>query len=333
MSKPRKIRYGIIGTSWITDAMIAGAKRYDFLELSAVYSRTAERAAEYAAKHGAAHTFTSLDEMAASDVIDMVYIASPNVAHLEQANVFLQNGKHVLCEKPLSAHPQALRETYALAEKNGCLLVEAIMLLFQPQLNILKEAIAQIGDISSVIFDFSQLSSKLPLYLAGETPNIFNPVLETGALQDLGVYCVYPALLLFGEPTAISGSATFLTTGADGTGVSVWHYPEKQVILHYSKVGQGIAPSQIIGTKGTVTVDSISKLENISLYLNGKAPQKLWGAEEKSVLMGREIATFAGWLQNKDEASYALHKALALKVCEYMREIREKAGIIFPGDN
>jgi len=139
--------------------------------------------------------------------------------------------------------------------------------------------------------------------------------------------------LLFGEPLEISGNASFLTTGADGSGASVWQYPDKQVVLTYSKVGQGMAPSQIIGTKGTVTVDSISKLENITLYLNENAPQKLWGEEDKSVLMGREIATFAQWIQHKDESAYAMHKELALLVCAYMREIRRKAGIVFPKDN
>ncbi len=333
MSAPKKIRYGIVGSSSITDQMIAGAKQYDFLELTAVYSRTAARAAEYAKKHGAAYTFTSLSEMAASDIIDMVYIASPNVAHLEQANVFLEKGKHVLCEKPLSAHPQALRETYTLAESKGCLFAEAIILLFQPQLEIFKNAVAKIGDISLAHFDFSQLSSRISAYSAGETPNIFNPALEAGTLQDLGVYCVYPALLLFGKPQSITADASFLTTGADGAGASVWRYADKQVVLTYSKIGQGRAPSQIVGTKGTVTVSSISKLEDITLYLNEKAPQKLWGEEEKPVLMGREIATFAKWIQYRDEAAYAYHRQLALDVCDCMFEMRHKAGIIFPQDN
>lgn len=47
-----------------------------------------------------------------------------------------------------------------------------------------------------VKLDFCQRSSKLDSYLEGELPNIFNPALETGALMDLGVYCVYPALAL-----------------------------------------------------------------------------------------------------------------------------------------
>lgn len=333
MSKNTKIRYGIVGSSSITDCMITGAKHHDFLELTAVYSRTAARAEEYAKQYGATYTFTSLEEMASSDVIDMVYIASPNVAHLQQAQAFLRNGKHVLCEKPLSAHPEQVRETFALAEQNGCLFAEAIMLLFQPQLQIFKNAVNAIGDVSLAHFDFSQLSSRMPAYYAGDTPNIFNPALEAGTLQDLGVYCVYPALILFGKPQSITASASFLKTGADGAGCSVWQYPTMQAVLTYSKTGQGRAPSEIVGAKGSVTVSSISKLEDITLYLNEKAPQKLWGEENKDILMGREIATFAKWVQNGADETYVYHKQLAIDVSECMFMMRKAAGITFPSDS
>ncbi len=333
MTANKKIRYGVVGSSSITDMMIAGAKQYNFLELTAVYSRTAARAAAYAEKHGAVHTFTSLEEMATSGTVDMVYIASPNVAHLPQAQVFLRNGIHVLCEKPLSAHSAQLRETFAIAKENGCLFTEAIMLLFQPQLQLFKGAVKAVGEVSLAHFDFSQLSSKMPEYYAGGTPNIFNPALEAGTLQDLGVYCVYPALLLFGKPQTITASASFLKTGADGAGCSVWQYPNMQAVLTYSKTGQGRAPSEIVGTEGSVTVSSVSKLEDIVLYLNEKAPQQVWGVEDKATLMGREIATFAKWVQNGTDDTYLYHKQLAIDVCDCMFAIRQAAGITFPADD
>lgn len=332
MAQAKKIRYGVVGSGWITDTMITGAKQYAELELTAVCSRTLERAQAYAVQHGANYTFTSIEELAKSDVVDMVYIASPNLLHMQQAAICLRHGKHVLCEKPMTAQPDELADAYALAEQNGCLLTEAIMLLFQPQLQILKDAVAQLGNVSLVHFDFSQLSSKYPAYIQGETPNIFNPALETGALQDLGVYCVYPALLLFGKPQSLTAGAGFLHTGADAVGSTVWQYADKQVVLTYSKIGQAAAPSEIIGDKGSITIGSISKLEDITLHLNGKPPQKLWTAEDKAVLMGREIKTFAGWLQEGDMTAYTQHKQLSLDVAAYLYRIRKAANIKFPRD-
>jgi predicted dehydrogenase len=60
--------------------------------LKAVYSRTEERAKEFAAKAGAEQTFTSLEEMAKSDDIDAVSIASPNSFHAKQAILLMNHG-------------------------------------------------------------------------------------------------------------------------------------------------------------------------------------------------------------------------------------------------
>ncbi len=333
MKDKKTIRFGVVGSGRIVDQMIGGAKRYDHLKLTAVYSRTEQRAAEYAAQNGAEYTFTSLEKMAASDVIDMVYIASPNRFHIEQARVFLKHGKHVLCEKPLTAHPEELDEVYALADRQGCLFAEAIIMLFQPQLKILEQAVKELGPISSARFDFSQYSSQYPAYLAGETPNIFNPEMETGALQDLGVYCVYPALYLFGKPQGIEAHSTFLTTGADGTGVAVLQYSDKLITLNYSKQAESYAPSEILGEKGSITIGAIGRMEQMVLNKNGEAPSLLWGGDEKTALMGYEIATFADWIGAGAGERYSFHRQLARDVSDCMWEIRRKAGIRFPRDD
>ena len=70
----RKIRFGVIGTNNISDWVIAGGRQDERFELVAVCSRAQERADEFAAKHNIPHTFTSLEEMAKSPLIDAVYI-------------------------------------------------------------------------------------------------------------------------------------------------------------------------------------------------------------------------------------------------------------------
>ena len=97
-----KVRFGVVGTNFITDWVIAGAREDERFQLSAVCSRTRERGEEFAAKHSIEHVFTSLEEMAASDKVDAIYIASPNYMHAEQSILCMNHGKHVLCEKPLA---------------------------------------------------------------------------------------------------------------------------------------------------------------------------------------------------------------------------------------
>src|SRR4051794_27724199 len=103
------IRFGIIGTNFITDQFIAAVRDVDGVALSALYSRTAERAEAFAAKNGIPLTFTDLGEMAASSEVDAVYIASPTSFHAEQAMLCMRAGKHVLCEKPAASNARELQ--------------------------------------------------------------------------------------------------------------------------------------------------------------------------------------------------------------------------------
>ena len=89
----RIIRFGVIGTSEITKIFLKGAKLVEKFKLAAVYSRKEETAREFADKYGVKTIFTSLEEMAKSDEIDAVYIASPNSFHAKQAIIFMKNKK------------------------------------------------------------------------------------------------------------------------------------------------------------------------------------------------------------------------------------------------
>ncbi len=329
------LNFGVVGSGWITDEYIHGAKDSGLWQLSAVYSRTKERGDDYAKKHGAEYVFTDIDKMAKSDKIDAVYIASPNYLHMEQAKVFIENGKHVICEKPLSAQADKLKENIALAREKGVIFLEAIMYMPLPQRELLEESLKKIGCLNLVKIDFCQRSSKLDAYLAGtEIPNIFNPKLETGALMDLGVYCIYPVLHLFGKPQEFLGGAQLLPTGADSSGGILMKYPDLLVNIVYSKIGQAYAGSEFQGTEGTLYVDSISRLADMSLrYKDGKT-EKLLGDEEKFKLMGYEAKSFYRLITDfeANKAFYEQCTALSIDVCEFMEAAREKMGIRFDTD-
>lgn len=329
------LRFGTVGSGWITDEYIHGAKDSGLWELTAVYSRTEARGKEYAAKHGAKSVFTDLAEMASSPELDAVYVASPNAFHYEQCKLFLQHGKHVICEKPLCAQAEKVRELQKIAEERRVIFLEAIMFLHLPQRKILEDALKTIGPISLVKLDFCQRSSKLDSYLSGELPNIFNPALETGALMDLGVYCVYPALALFGKPESVHADMLPTRSGLDGSGIVTLRYPDKLVTLTYSKLGQAGANSDFQGTEGTVRVDSISRLAGISLWHKDKTVESLYGdTDEKFQLMGWEAKDLYRYITEPEasRAEYQRCMELSVTVSEYMEELRRQMGIHFPSD-
>ena len=327
------MRYGTIGTSWITETFIAGSRLVDGMEPYAVYSRDLAKGEAFAKKNNVEVVFTDISAMAACPSVDAVYIASPNSLHYEQSRLFLENGKHVICEKPACSKPQELAGLHALAHEKNLVFLEAIKMMHLPQRALLREAVKKIGPVSGAHFKFCQLSSKLGDYLEGKNPNIFNPEFATGCLMDLGVYCVYPALDLFGEPRKILSSASMLASGADAAGNSIFIYDDKQVALSYSKIGQGYGCSEIIGQAGTLTIQSISNLSEIILKKNEGTEEKIWGSDSKDVSMSYEAKNFLAYINNpcKYEEEYRYASRLSLNVARVLEEIRTCAILSYSG--
>jgi len=328
------VRYGIIGTAWITDSFIEGAKLVDGLLFSAVYSRNLVTGNEFAQKYGVASVFTDIQEMLTckgEGEIDAVYIASPNSLHYAQSKLCLEKGKHVICEKPITVTSEELRELQTLAKDNKLIYMEAIMLLHLPQVNQLQEAVARIGTVTSARIDFSQLSSRYQSYLNGELPNIFNPKFATGCLNDLGIYCIYAAVLLFGKPKEIVATARILDTRADGSGQALFIYQDKQITLTYSKLGQSYIGSEIHGDKGTIVMQSISKLEDIKIIMADGTEEIIVGDIEKHILMSGEAQSFYNYITDREGHSkeYLKGQNMAMEVAMIMEDIRRQCHIFY----
>lgn len=322
--------YAVIGTGWITQSFIDGARLDGGMKPEGVYSRSAERGAAFALQNGIQTVYTDLDALARSD-IPAVYIASPNSCHARHTETMLKAGKSVICEKPITVTPRELDYLQGLAEKNNAVYVEAIMHMFNPVREALRAAMGKIGRITSAQLDFSQLSSKYPAYKSGALPNIFNPKMATGCLEDLGIYCVYPALDYFGVPKKISGSSYFMESGADGCGNATFEYDNAHVTLTYSKLGQSRAGSQIFGDEGTIVIGSLSQLTDIKTVFNDGSEETLIGEVEKPVLMGYEATGFRRIIENRAEnaAFYDELRDMAMKTSLAMERIRKSAGIGF----
>lgn len=339
------LRFGTVGTSWITQSYIRGAHRTNHWKLTAVYSRDLDRAEKFAeiqckerlckAYSDSLYYFDSIDQMAASDVIDAVYIASPNVLHPEQCREFLLHGKHVICEKPLCTRSQELEQLQTLAKQRDRIFMEAIMYMHMPQRKLLQQAIRQIGPISLVKLDYSQRSSKYDQLRAKEIPNVFNPAFNTGALMDIGIYCVYPALDLFGLPDRFSATAKFLDTGADGTGLVIMEYPKMLVNLSYSKIGQAISGSEFQGDEGTVYVDHIARMGDIREVLHAGRERTLYKQEDQVTLMSYEAEDFYQCIVNPGHmaSDYQDFQRKSLMISKFMESLREKMGIEFSAND
>ncbi len=297
------IKYSVIGTSWITQSFIDGASLCSDLILDGVYSRSIKKGESFKNETGALRAFSSFEELLKSDT-GLVYVASPNVCHFEQCKKLIENQKHVLCEKPITVTEAEFTELSALAKEKGVIYFEAIMYMHSKYREALKNAVDNIGIIKSASFDFSQLSSKYKALKKGENPNIFNPQMKAGALNDLGIYCVYPVIDIFGEPEEIIPTQHFLFTGADGCGSAFFKYTDKLITITYSKIGQSRGVSQIMGDLGTITIGSISQTDNIYIYDNEGNKTELIPDIDKKYHMANEAFSAVEFIKNPNSEHY-----------------------------
>ena len=329
------MQIGIIGTSAIAGHFIAGARQAGGIEVAAVYSRGLETGEAFAREWKIPIVYTQLDALAASTAVDAVYIASPNAFHYPQSKRMLEGGKHVLCEKPIVTAPEQFDELSALAQQQGLVYMEAIMMRYLPAREVLLQAISEIGRVTTARFDFSQLSSRYPALLRGELPNIFNPAMAAGGLMDLGVYCVYLAVDLFGEPEHVRASAGFLPTGADGFGSACLSYSDREALLSWSKIAQGYAGSEILGDQGSITIQSISMLTGMELRLPDGTSRALCGTLDRAGAMSGEARAFRRFAEEPEPARAECEQATELtrRVCRVMERIRREAGILTKASN
>ncbi|MGY0692033.1 Gfo/Idh/MocA family protein [Virgibacillus sp. FSP13] len=323
------MKFGTIGTSWITDTFIDAANEADNFKLAAVYSRTEDKAKQFAEKHDAPHYFTDLRKMAASNELDCVYISSPNSLHFEQAVLFLKHKKHVICEKPIFSNTTELQEAHRIAEENEVYLFEAMRNIHSPNFLRLQENMKEIGTVRSMMLQRVQYSSRYDKYLAGEVPNIFSAEFSGGAIVDLGVYPLTIAVALFGKPQRVAYFPVKLESGVDGNGTLVLVYPDFTCTIVCSKISNSYNPNEIHGEKGTLLFGDTGTLTDQALIKTHSDEKVLLETVVNDHDMVYEINHFRKIIETANDREYKALKELSYLVLSITEEARKQSGIVF----
>ena len=281
----------VIGTNFISDNFCTATRLCDNVNVLAVYSRTRERGEEFASRWGIPRTYSDLSSMLADGDIDAVYVASPIYAHREQSIRAMESGKHVLCEKMMAG---TLEDFYAMkeaSEKCGRVLLEAMRPAHDPLIDAVRENLPKIGKIRRASLEFCQYSSRYDKFKAEIVENAFDPKIKNSALSDIGIYPLYLALSLFGEPRSLASRSVFLENGFEGEGILTLDYDDKLVSVTYSKIFGGALPSVIEGEGGSIIINKISAPTEITLRLRGEEPRRI-GFAETEENMHYEIRAF-----------------------------------------
>ena len=136
------VKWGVLGTAGIAkDQTIPGMIEAENCSLYAIAGKNIDKALSFQDKFGFDKAYGSYDQLISDPTVEAVYIPLPNSLHFEWVKKALQNGKHVLCEKPITPTASEAEELFRTADENHVFLMEAFAYLHSPFIAAIKNEI------------------------------------------------------------------------------------------------------------------------------------------------------------------------------------------------
>ena len=275
-----KVRWGVLSTSEMaTYKVIPAMQQGTYCEVTAIASRTLEKAQAAANKLGIPKVYGSYEKLLGDPNIDAIYNPLPNHLHVPWSIKALQAGKHVLCEKPIALTSAKAQELVDAAKKYPHLKVmEAFMYRFHPQWQRARQLVIEgkIGKLRTIHSFFS--------YYLDDPNNIRNIAdFGGGGMLDIGCYMISLARFIFGtEPKRVFGIVEYdpqfntdrLASGILEFGHGTSTFTVGTQLSSYQRV-------HIFGIKGRVEID-------IPFNAPSDQPCKIWyqhGTESEEILL------------------------------------------------
>ena len=320
------LRFAVIGTFWLCENMIKAMQNTEGVEYFAQYSRNIEKAKSFSEKFGNVKLFDNLEKLADDPDVDGVYIASPNALHFEQAKLMLEHGKHVIVEKPATVTKEQFEELCTIADRNGVIVMEAMMNAHMPHVKELKELVNDHSQIVSARFDFSQRSSKIKRVMAGEKGiSTFSNDTYGGALTDLGVYGISLALILFGRPKGYTARGHFINeSDVDVTTNVMLNYNGFDVMMTFSKLAESKIRSEIICRDQTITMENLSRVDYLKVYDSDNRCTVLSELTDFDVAFGIELKDFLKYVNDPNDIEYINCRELSIDEVDLLHSIRSE---------
>jgi predicted dehydrogenase len=326
MNSLNKIKWGIIGCGKIAHKFVGDLALIDDAVLTAVASRSIEKADEFAQKHMAKKAFGSYDELFLDPEVDIVYIATPHHLHAELSIKAMENNKHVLCEKPLSINHKEAISIVETSKRTKRFFMEALWTRFNPSFVEVKKRIddGEIGEIKYINADFafrSEFSTEdrtLDINLGG------------GALLDIGIYPAFLAYIMLGVPKEIVAKSIFhKTTSSDVQTSMIFQYDEAQAILYSSFESQSDMVARISGTKGQIYLnDRWHHADGYTLIKNDQAEKfdlRVMGNGYTYEIIECHNCLIANKIESKDWS----HQN-SLELITILDDVRKQVGLTYP---
>ena len=129
--------------------------RHPNCKIVALYDPDESKANACAKKYGAP-TLPSYEALANHAQVDLISLCGPESARCQQALSALENGTHVLCEKPFANSLDECDAMIAAAARHQLSLLAFFNMRFHPVVQAVEDRVAEIGSIYAARFSYTQ---------------------------------------------------------------------------------------------------------------------------------------------------------------------------------
>lgn len=314
-----EIRVGIIGTGRIVPRFLAEAAFVDGIKVCCVYNPHRESVDKFTQLHGIDGYSEKVE--AFMENIDAVYVATPHQTHYKYVLQALEQGKHVICEKPLVFSRDEAERLFALAQQKQLVLLEGIKTAYCPGFEQIVEVVksGRIGEVCDVEACFTRLTKR---GLREREDAVYG-----GAFLEFGSYTLLPIIKLMG--TEYEKFIIDSKLAENGVDLYTKVYFRYQNGMALSKTGIGVkSEGQLLisGTKGYILAESpwwltrkfVVRYEEPKVIEEYTSPflgdglryeieqfiQQIRGRKENMKLLPRESVAMAGIVEKFMEQRY-----------------------------
>lgn len=260
------LRVGILGCGTIAAKIADSLKGNKKVVIAGVASRERNKAKKFAAAHCPdAKVFTGYEKLAASDEIDLVYIATPNTYHYEHAIMCIKEYKNILVEKPFAMSKAEADSIFFEAKNRGVFVAEAMWTSYQP-LHLKALEWIEKGRIGAVKYASANLG-----YDIASVPRLNSPVLGGGSYLDLGVYTTNFALSFMGNDIKVSRVfARKVSSGIDRDTSYCLESEDGSILgnFYVTMCADTDKDGVVVGERGKIKFTNINNYRKIAIYSN-----------------------------------------------------------------
>jgi predicted dehydrogenase len=323
-----RVRWGIAATGGIARRFATGLAETDDTDTVAVASRSQERADEFGAEFDIPRCHASYEALAEDPDVDVVYVASPHSRHQADTLLFLEAGKHVLCEKPFALNEAQAKRMVDAARERNLFVMEAMWSRFLPTYVLLGELLADgvIGEVQHVDAD---LAIRFPF---DPTHRHFDLALGGGALLDLGIYPLQLASLVLGAPADVHAVGQVGATGVDEVVAAVLRHESGGLATVRTATRLTMAcTARISGTEGAIDLPAFMHCPN-SLTVTNVDGINVHETPIVGEGLRYQVAEVHRCVRAGELESPVIRHAETLRLTHTMDRIRAQLGVRYPGE-